>query len=629
MSANTRIHWVFTLLRILALFTRSTRSDFVNSEIDSSTGVAPLVLENINLVVVTDVHSWIAGHKHKTELDANYGDVLSFYEHLKNRCIESMDVDCDIFFVMNGDFIDGTGFSSYPPEHLTPILQRMPFDAINIGNHELYRNSTIEYITEPNGFVDSWQGRYLTSNVLLQETGQPIGNRYTFLKGERSQKNILVFGFLYNFQNNCLMTEVENVTEVVNAQWFQDVLRGNEESFDAIVVLAHMDYDDPLVHTILAKIRIICGNEMPVQFITGHSHEREYKQLDNFSSTFEAGKYLDTIGFASLSFKNDSVAFDHQFINGNVNDLEKSLGQLSESFETINGKELTSLIKKTESELGLNERLGCNLDKTYYLHRGLEQVDSLWRLYAVEIIPKQFFKGSTQMLFIQNSGGLRYDLYKGNVTVNDLITVCPYNDTVFKVGEVNGKDFLEAFPKDDSDVPSLVVSGEAINAEKQYQLYTTDFDLKYVKEQLENITGIELDPTEQKQSTCSIIKDYIDDTWSCPEIVKEPEPTWQQKFIDFFESFTVVKFIAFIITFFVILFFGWMFLCRHPHQRLSDEDSVEDEASFGDNSGIDFSTGSDDDGSLFPVSAKTPTNSYNSMHGSRSYQTVSEENEIV
>ena len=91
----------------------------------------------------------------------------------------------------------------------------------------------------------------------------------------------------------------------------------------------------------------------------------------------------------------------------------------------------------------------------------------------------------------------------------------------------------------------------------------------------------------------------------------------------------MVKIIAFIMTFFVIIFFGWMFLCRHPHQRLSDEDSVEEEASYGDNSGIDFSTCSDDDGSLFPISAKTPTNSFSGL-SSRSYQTMStEENAIV
>lgn len=41
---------------------------------------------------------------------------------------------------MNGDFMDGTGISTIPPTELVPILQCMPFDAINAGNHELYHN---------------------------------------------------------------------------------------------------------------------------------------------------------------------------------------------------------------------------------------------------------------------------------------------------------------------------------------------------------------------------------------------------------------------------------------------------------------------------------------------------------
>ena len=80
-------------------------------------------MQDINLIVVTDVHSWVAGHKHNNTLDANYGDVVSFYERLRDD--RSVAEKKDLFFVMNGDFMDGTGFSTYPPEHLTPILKKM------------------------------------------------------------------------------------------------------------------------------------------------------------------------------------------------------------------------------------------------------------------------------------------------------------------------------------------------------------------------------------------------------------------------------------------------------------------------------------------------------------------------
>lgn len=96
-----------------------------------------------------------------------------------------------------------------------------------------------------------------------------------------------------------------------------------------------MHATDPLVATILDAIRLVCGEEMLVQFVTGHSHLRQYEQLEDFSSTFEAGKYSDTVVFASMSFEEDgSVAFDHRFIGGNVESLKAALGECPDGFST-------------------------------------------------------------------------------------------------------------------------------------------------------------------------------------------------------------------------------------------------------------------------------------------------------
>ncbi len=90
---------------------------------------------DINLLVLTDDHSWVAGHGRKEPfLDANYGDVLSFYQNLKAHCDAT---DKDLFFVMNGDWIDGTGLSlDGDSKALVPLIQKMPFDIVNTGNHE-------------------------------------------------------------------------------------------------------------------------------------------------------------------------------------------------------------------------------------------------------------------------------------------------------------------------------------------------------------------------------------------------------------------------------------------------------------------------------------------------------------
>ena len=90
---------------------------------------------DINLVVLTDDHSWIGGHGHKEPyFDADYGDVLSFYQHLKLYCDAS---EKDLWFVMNGDWIDGTGLSlDGDIQYIAPLIEEMPFDVVNTGNHE-------------------------------------------------------------------------------------------------------------------------------------------------------------------------------------------------------------------------------------------------------------------------------------------------------------------------------------------------------------------------------------------------------------------------------------------------------------------------------------------------------------
>ena len=98
-------------------------------------GEVDLPWGDINLLVVTDDHSWVGGHGRKEPLlDADYGDVLSFYQNLKAHCDAKGQ---DLFLVMNGDWIDGTALSlNGETSFLVPLIQKMPFDIVNTGNHE-------------------------------------------------------------------------------------------------------------------------------------------------------------------------------------------------------------------------------------------------------------------------------------------------------------------------------------------------------------------------------------------------------------------------------------------------------------------------------------------------------------
>ena len=478
----------------------------------------------INVVVLTDVHSWVAGHTtHEPTLDANYGDILSFYERLKELA-----PDKDIFFVMNGDFMDGTGLSTYPPSHLTPILRFMPWDALTIGNHEFYKDENVEFITQDGGFVSHWNGKYLTSNVAMADSKEPIGDRYTYLHGKNTDSTILTFGFLYNFMEHCPITIVEPVEDAVQSKWFTQVL--NEGSFDAILVLAHMDVNDPLVYVILDAIRSIVGPDMPVQFITGHTHYRASSELDENAVSFEAGRYLDTVGFVSFPTKtavaeNATDPFQHVFLDANVETLKSTLGV--ETMTTSSGSALSSLIHQTQKSLGLHNVIGCSSQR-YYFENGLREKQSLWALYLREVVLRSFFKYNQSSILIQSTDSLRYDLFSGNVTLDDLIVVSPFNDTIYKVSERTlGADILtvaEILNQDDnssaSKLPKFVVS-ETIDPKEYYDLFTESISIPVITAALANVTGTyAFQPIQQfvdnvAVTTTGMWVTYVSQYWSC------------------------------------------------------------------------------------------------------------------
>lgn len=89
----------------------------------------------------------------------------------------------DVFFLNNGDHTEGSGLSDASVYtvgahgvDLFPLISLMPFDALTIGNHDLYDDSTVRAM-EDGGFIEGWGGRYLTSNTVNKTTGVEIGDR--------------------------------------------------------------------------------------------------------------------------------------------------------------------------------------------------------------------------------------------------------------------------------------------------------------------------------------------------------------------------------------------------------------------------------------------------------------------
>jgi len=231
----------------------------------------------------------------------------------------------------------------------------MPYDALNIGNHELYKSETIQALS--NEMIPHWNGSYLTTNVMVAASGKPLGHRMVELKGEFGSK-VLVFGFMYNQPDASDAVAIQDPGEVVQQQWFIQAI--NATDADLLVVLAHMDLKDPLVSVILKGIRAIRPH-LPVQFLTGHSHTRGAELLDSRAFNLEAGCYADTVGLVSINLPagtTQPAGFQHHFIDMNKAELMKTTNTSSTTFPTTAGRIVSSSIACAREALGLSQVLG-------------------------------------------------------------------------------------------------------------------------------------------------------------------------------------------------------------------------------------------------------------------------------
>lgn len=485
-----------------------------------------LTLQDVNVLIVTDVHSWVAGHnKHQPELDLDYGDVLSFYTRLQRA---AADRDRDLLFVMNGDFMHGSALSQNPPEALVPILAHMPWDLVTLGNHDLELKDTIDYLQQPGALVDSLGPALVTSNVLYG--GEPFGNRYRFITLPRAQQTLLCFGFIYNMQDNDPAVTIEQVADVLESAWFTAVL---QQPHDAILILAHMDVQDALVKSILAAIRAIVGPSKVVQFVTGHTHQRAYVPLDPFASSLQAGFYLDTLGFVSFQTKSNETTFYHSLMDANQKTLLATLDV--PNMNTDEGEDLSNFIHSVADSLDANRVIGC-APRTYYLDKAIAEHDSLHGLYLNHVLPTAFLDrvdsppGMINAVVLSLPYFLRYNLFQGEVTVNDIHNIISDDDVLYRVAHSLRGDKIQRLAGHlagkgtylNGTTPSVVYTIEdgnpVIKPDGSHELFVLGREKDAVAEILvsERVRHPLADLVDGGETTIiSLWIDFISNTWEC------------------------------------------------------------------------------------------------------------------
>ncbi|MCB0725719.1 MAG: bifunctional metallophosphatase/5'-nucleotidase [Ignavibacteriae bacterium] len=318
--------------------------------------------------------------------------------------------------VNGGDDYQGTPISSitkgFSQIHLLNLYN---LDAFVLGNHEFdYGQYLLDSALQTANFD------YLSGNVFFEPKEFTMGKPYTIKEINGVKIGIIGLTALelpeLSLPSNIDMIDMLNADSIVA----DAIPKLKSEGCNMIMLLTHigLDHDKEMAEKFYPDLDVIVG---------GHSHTPLFEPvIQNGVIIVQAGSYGRWLGKLDLQvdIDKDTVLF--------------FAGEL---VETV----LDSAIMDGSAQIEVDRLLGDIDDE---LHEVLGELKTPWeRKSAVESNLGQWeadvFRNKTgsDIGFI-NSGGLRSDLFAGNITVNDIWTINPFGNTVVKI-KVSGKVLKE------------------------------------------------------------------------------------------------------------------------------------------------------------------------------------------
>ena len=360
-------------------------------------------------------------------------------QHLRERADRD---GTDLLVVDTGDRIEGNGLydaSTPKGKYTADIFKQQDIDIICSGNHELYKYNASEdeyLITVPN-----FKGNYLASNLDIYEpkTGErvPLAPRYKKFTTKNQGIRIIAFGFLFDFTGNSNNTVVQPVEETIEESWFQEAIRDRE--VDLFLVAGHVAARSEEYSRLFRAIREVQW-DTPIQFFAGHQHVRDYKKYDAKAYALASGRYMETIGFQSISglstskqskiaSKTSSPKFERRYIDNNLFSFHHHTGLNSTTFSTSHGLNVSALISKARTALNLDSRFGCAPYDLWTNRAPYPSPYSIFSWLEQQVLPDIVYdnkRNGSARIILANTGAIRFDIFKGPFTKDSTYSVSPF-----------------------------------------------------------------------------------------------------------------------------------------------------------------------------------------------------------
>ncbi|MBF0555773.1 MAG: 5'-nucleotidase C-terminal domain-containing protein [Nitrospirae bacterium] len=371
----------------------------------------------------------------------------------------------NFLFLHAGDVFTGTVFfSKYHGLADVDFLNAMRLDAMASGNHEFDKGPSVFA-----GFIKKASFPIVSANVELSTESPLYGliKPYTII--ENHGRKIGIVGLT--------TTDTPSISKPGKSVKFNDIIKSAQASISAltrqgvniIIVLSHVGYENDLVlaHT-LSDVDVIVG---------GHSHTllgddtlgqtglnpigpypTEVRGRDNSTvvvvTAWEFGKIL---GLVDIDFDGDGKIVSYRGSQTLIlSENAANTPEAAEFYESISSGKITSnprfQIVKEDPVAALKLDNYTAPIKNYmqetiaYAEETIARANNQGPGPIITDSMLQKTAGAGAVIAIMNSGGVRIDLPKGNVSIADATSLMPFNNTIYvlKLKGYQIKDAIES-----------------------------------------------------------------------------------------------------------------------------------------------------------------------------------------
>ncbi|MEM5520237.1 bifunctional metallophosphatase/5'-nucleotidase [Sulfitobacter sp. AS59] len=343
--------------------------------------------------------------------------------------------------VDGGDQFQGSLFYTYYKGQMAAeMMNKLGYDGMTVGNHEF--DDGPEVLA---GFMDALEFPILMSNADISAEPLLAGKLAKSAVLERGGEKIGLIG-LTTEDTSELASPGENVIftdSVAAVQGEVDLLTA--QGVNKIIVLSHSGYRvDQMVAANTTGVDVIVGGHSNTLLSNSNDRaEGAYPTMVNETAIVQAYAYGKYLGELNVTFDDDGnlkeASGEPVLIDAAVVEDESTVARIAELAQPLD--EIRNKVVAETSEMIEGDRSVCRVMEC-----------AMGNLIADAMLARVADQG-VQIAF-QNSGGIRSSIDAGEVTMGEVLTVLPFQNTL-STFQVTGATVIEALENGVSQIEEV------------------------------------------------------------------------------------------------------------------------------------------------------------------------------